>query len=209
MFSQSSGSSLAISVPTLRLSSTMVRTVLVIGGMGSTSNKDHAWLAGHGEAVRALFGYDEVRVWCPEHGWNCKKEWAPYANSREDCVDACEPSSVWANFPWLYAEAERLQNAIVVAFSNGCVMATELQRWYADRIDAVIFASGVPGAADAARLLGETPCVFTCGSDELFFGGAQGLQRVAEAARAPALAFQGSHCWEPVSLWALLPAFIP
>ena len=182
----------------------MVKTVLVIGGMGSSWHKDGTWLHAHGQRLLELFRLDAIQVWCPEGNSTGRREWVPYAGDGKACQSVDRPERMWEEFAWLPSAADKLGDTLVLAFSNGCVMAGELQRVYPEKITGVILGSGVPGTYESMKRFRQIRVVMSIGTEEEFFGGPSGLQAVANAMLARTLQFSGRHCFEPEALWSAL-----
>ena len=79
---------------------------------------------------------------CPHSGSENMKQAVMHHTVRNDRCSSWEAQI--AEFDWVWPAAAQLPPCVLVAFSNGAVIAAELARRHPEVVHGILFASGVP-----------------------------------------------------------------
>lgn len=103
-----------------------------------------------------------------------------------------------AGHDWVEGYLAGIEEVVILAFSNGCVLAHRIAQTRKRQVRAVIFASGTPANEQGPlpELSSRGGLCMTIGSHERFFGGASGLATCAERLCIAQVAFEGGHTSE-------------
>ena len=135
--------------------------------------------------------------------------WCPYKGRGAATIEA-RLGYLWdtSKTAWGYMEKQKARggNGVLIGISNGCIVAAELACWFPGIVSGLGFLSGSPSGEHLRRWkegAAQKPkhCVFSIGSQERYFGGPSGLQKIAESLNADVVVkFEGDHCQESTSV---------